>query len=246
MIIFPTSLLKYVNISELLLVPRQVHVLILKNMRYIIVNIVIPRPVETGHWRSLGYPTGSSMMPKVQAPGMAKEKWTLSSGQTSIIPKPELRGFWEDSLAKPPFKVTSAEVVIICPAKLAKVYHLSLSDAWSLHIPSQLSWTQDFRDEMKIKYQGGFTLLVSTRMTIFLISLGWGGLGGGLFSASPSTKQGGKNSQVDQCGCLSIEHILPLCLVFVNAFSYQQLQLRNYSLNITVHVSCCCIIPRDT
>ena len=37
------------------------------------------------------------------------------SGQISIIPKPELRGFWVDSLPKPPFKVTSAEVVIICP-----------------------------------------------------------------------------------------------------------------------------------
>ena len=32
----------------------------------------------------------------------------------SIFPKPELRGFWRDSLIKPPFKVTSAEVVIIC------------------------------------------------------------------------------------------------------------------------------------
>ena len=32
----------------------------------------------------------------------------------SIIPKPELRGFfWGDALTKPPFKVTSAEVVII-------------------------------------------------------------------------------------------------------------------------------------
>ncbi len=37
------------------------------------------------------------------------------SGQISIIPKPELRGFWGDSLTKPQFKVTSAEVVIICP-----------------------------------------------------------------------------------------------------------------------------------
>ena len=26
-----------------------------------------------------------------------------------------IRGFWWDSLAKPPFGVTSAEVVIICP-----------------------------------------------------------------------------------------------------------------------------------
>ena len=36
-------------------------------------------------------------------------------GQISIIPKPELRGFWRDSPTKPPFGVTSAEVVIICP-----------------------------------------------------------------------------------------------------------------------------------
>ena len=32
---------------------------------------------------------------------------------SSIIPKPELKGFWGDSLTKPPFKVTSAEFVII-------------------------------------------------------------------------------------------------------------------------------------
>ena len=38
-----------------------------------------------------------------------------SSGQISIIPKPELRGFWGSSLIKPPFRVTSADVVIICP-----------------------------------------------------------------------------------------------------------------------------------
>ena len=36
------------------------------------------------------------------------------SGQITIIPKPELRGFWRDSLTKPPFGVTSAEVAIIC------------------------------------------------------------------------------------------------------------------------------------
>ena len=30
------------------------------------------------------------------------------SGQISIIPKPELRLFWEDSPTQPPFKVTSA------------------------------------------------------------------------------------------------------------------------------------------
>ena len=36
-------------------------------------------------------------------------------GQISIVPKPELKGFWGSSLIKPPFRVTSAEVVIICP-----------------------------------------------------------------------------------------------------------------------------------
>ncbi len=40
------------------------------------------------------------------------------SGQTTIIPKPELRAFWVGSLTKPPFGVTSAEVAIICPEKL--------------------------------------------------------------------------------------------------------------------------------
>ena len=38
-----------------------------------------------------------------------------ASGQISTIPKPELRGFWGSSLIKPPFRVTSADVVIICP-----------------------------------------------------------------------------------------------------------------------------------
>ena len=41
-------------------------------------------------------------------------KTSIQSGQISIIPRPELKGFWGDSLTKPPFKVTSAEVVTIC------------------------------------------------------------------------------------------------------------------------------------
>ena len=43
--------------------------------------------------------------------------WTqkqVLSGKISS-PKRKLRGFWRDSLRKPAFKVTSAEVVIICP-----------------------------------------------------------------------------------------------------------------------------------
>ena len=46
------------------------------------------------------------------------EKEDIRSGQISIIPKPELRGFWGSSLIKPPFRVTSADVVIICPDKM--------------------------------------------------------------------------------------------------------------------------------
>ena len=44
------------------------------------------------------------------------------SGQITIIPKPELRGFLGDSLTKPPFGVTSAEVAIICPDIYVYVY----------------------------------------------------------------------------------------------------------------------------
>ena len=40
-----------------------------------------------------------------------------NSGQITIIPKPELSLFWEDSPTKLPFGVTSAEVAIICPGK---------------------------------------------------------------------------------------------------------------------------------
>ena len=39
----------------------------------------------------------------------------ISSGQFIINPYPNLRPFWRDSLTKPPFGVTSAEVVINCP-----------------------------------------------------------------------------------------------------------------------------------
>ena len=45
-------------------------------------------------------------------------KHPIGSGQISIIPKPELRGFWGSSLIKPPFRVTSADVVIICPDRM--------------------------------------------------------------------------------------------------------------------------------
>ena len=57
--------------------------------------------------------------------GLSQCRWVLppaqdaivanEGGQITIIPKPELRGFFGDSHTKPPFKVTSAEVAIICP-----------------------------------------------------------------------------------------------------------------------------------
>ena len=49
---------------------------------------------------------------------------TVPSGQIRIIPKPELRIFLGDSLTKPPFKMTSSEVVIICPGTIAVDSHL--------------------------------------------------------------------------------------------------------------------------
>ncbi len=44
--------------------------------------------------------------------------WMVESGQITIIPKPELSGFWGYCITKPPFKVTSAEVVVICPDEI--------------------------------------------------------------------------------------------------------------------------------
>ena len=52
-------------------------------------------------------------------------KQNQASGQISIIPKPELRGFWGSSLIKPPFRVTSAEVVIICPEAYDYDHHFA-------------------------------------------------------------------------------------------------------------------------
>ena len=55
---------------------------------------------EANHWKS--------PFPSV------KQNWA----NCPIIPKPEFRAFWGDSLTKPPFGVTSAEVVIICPEQM--------------------------------------------------------------------------------------------------------------------------------
>ena len=47
---------------------------------------------------------------------------------SGIIPKPELRGFWGDSLTKPPFKVTSAEVVTICRPHIRTMVRCPISN----------------------------------------------------------------------------------------------------------------------
>ena len=60
-----------------------------------------------------------------------------SSGQISIIPKCELRQFWGDSLINPPFKVTSAEVVIICPEVISQLQELPYKHhETSRHLPN--------------------------------------------------------------------------------------------------------------
>ena len=70
--------------------------------------------------QDLGLPTPSKwphsrLINGVAQPYLPNEMILQVSGQISIIPKPELRGFWGSSLIKPPFRVTSADVVIICP-----------------------------------------------------------------------------------------------------------------------------------
>ena len=77
------------------------------------------------------------------------QNWA-QSGQIPIIPKPELRGFWGDSLTKPPFGVTSAEVAIICPEQciyrtnfnqLPGVNEISLQKSMgrTVYLPTNLS-----------------------------------------------------------------------------------------------------------
>ena len=53
---------------------------------------------------------------QVNYPNVGKQPKYHRSGQITIIPKPEFVGdFGGISLTKAPFKVTSAEVAIICP-----------------------------------------------------------------------------------------------------------------------------------
>ena len=74
----------------------------------------------------------------MKAPGQLKTH-NMFPGQISIIPRPELRGFWGDSLTKPPFKVTSAEVVIICPDVTKPHLHdFHTKVLWSLRFGSKV------------------------------------------------------------------------------------------------------------
>ena len=63
------------------------------------------RPVFLGLWQPRG---------KAERRGGDSWSWSYTSGQMTIVPKPELRGLGGNSLTTPPFGVTSAEVAIIC------------------------------------------------------------------------------------------------------------------------------------
>ena len=78
--------------------------------------------------------------------------WELTSGQISIIPKPELRWFWRDSLTKPSFGVTSAEVAIICVVTCPPFFWLFWgsmifllpqvgSAGWRVNVSYTIPWT---------------------------------------------------------------------------------------------------------
>ena len=68
----------------------------------------------------------------------------LLSGQITIIPTPELRGFWGDSLTKPPFGVTSAEVAIICPAFIG-IHIMGKKDPYGIVLMSLSPIRRKFR-----------------------------------------------------------------------------------------------------
>ena len=77
-----------------------------------------------------------------------QDAWNKKSGQISIIPKPEVRGFWGSSLTKPSFRVTSADVVIICPEKSKKplFFHQKLNGTESQRTPDQVSCETELLD----------------------------------------------------------------------------------------------------
>ncbi len=61
------------------------------------------------------YPGPPIMRPILQGGNRSRRNFLMESGQITLIPIPELRGFWGSSPIKPPLRVTSADVVIICP-----------------------------------------------------------------------------------------------------------------------------------
>ena len=72
---------------------------------------MIPTPLGCHAWNKLRiYQTNSHDLPwHFMWPTWANfSQFQYHSGQISILPKPEVRGFGGDSLTKPPFKVTSA------------------------------------------------------------------------------------------------------------------------------------------
>ena len=97
-------------------------------------------PGSLGHKEFIGYPRRHVVQKDLikVAKKNSHHRMSMSiniepSGQITIIPKPELRGFWGSSLIKPPFRVTSAEVVIICPEP-SQIWNLQVSSSRDLPI----------------------------------------------------------------------------------------------------------------
>ena len=80
-----------------------------------------PRNIMVGSWKTIlsfwdvGLFSGVNLMLNFQGVSQFKKLAMISTGQTTIIPKPKLRGFGGDSLSKTPFKVTLTEIVIVLP-----------------------------------------------------------------------------------------------------------------------------------
>ena len=90
-----------------------------------------------------------------------------SSGQISIIPKPELRGFWGSSLIKPPFRVTSADVVIICPVTY-KIIDIFRSYEKDINTRSCIGYTKPFDPTINCQSSRAKTWVIKTRMRMLM------------------------------------------------------------------------------
>ena len=73
--------------------------------------------------------------------GSSPNKYLGKLYSISIIPKPELRGFWGDSLTKPPFKVTNRRVIgrYNLPRNIWEM-HLRRTEYWTMPVAAVGVW----------------------------------------------------------------------------------------------------------